>query len=405
MDEMINYSWCVLNEATTLVKSAEDLRPIDNASPFSTLKFLSLLEQSASVGNDTGWVPHHFCLYEHSESSYADSNGGSIESNMPNGKLIAFIPCYQKSHSYGEYVFDHAWANAFHQHGISYYPKLLCAIPFTPVSTSKVLVSQDSQLTESEIVAHWWQHNQSIIKKYSSVHALFLTQNSRDTLEQLQFHERLNVQFVFYNSGYQSFDDFLTALKSRKRKTINKERKALTRQDITIKRLSSGDINSQIMADFYKCYQVTYIKRSGHHGYLTEAFFSQLLKEFAENILIVAAFKNTTMIASALFFYDDNSLFGRYWGALEDVSGLHFECCYYQGIEFAIERQHKIFNPGTQGEHKILRGFTPTLCHSMHKIQHVQFDEAVGDFVRRERPHMLEYLENTKSLLPFRAEK
>ncbi|MFC3120378.1 GNAT family N-acetyltransferase [Agaribacter flavus] len=385
MDTSKTYRWKILHELDDISHLSKSLIAKTSPSPFSSLAFLHLLDTSNSTGKDSGWQAHHFCLYE-------------------NETPVAFIPCYLKQHSYGEYVFDHAWANAYHQHGLAYYPKLLCAIPFTPVTTSKVLISDNTSLSEKAILNHWLENNESTFRQYSSLHALFLPAASTDEFSAQGFHERLNVQFVFYNNEYQSFDDFLQSLKSRKRKSIKKERQALYAQGVSIKRFCRDQVSAKLIDDFYTCYQATYLKRSGHKGYLTRAFFEGLRTHMSDNIMINAAYKNDTLVGAALFFFDEQSLFGRYWGALEEVSGLHFECCYYQGIEFTIEQNIKIFNPGTQGEHKILRGFTPTLCRSMHKIEHPGFNEAVADFVARERPHMLEYLENTQSLLPFKVE-
>ncbi|MGQ8366422.1 GNAT family N-acetyltransferase [Glaciecola sp. 1036] len=365
------------------VPDASNLLPAQD--PFVNLTFLELLEKSQSVGGETGWQPNHFGIWQ-------------------NQSLIALIPCYEKYHSYGEYVFDHAWANAYHQHGLEYYPKLLCAIPFTPVTLNKMLLKPQSNLTEEDLVNLLSQHWLEMEPIHSSFHALFIPENQRQIFSQHDFHTRLNVQFVFNNQDYGCFDNFLDDLKSRKRKSIRKERNEAVSTGVNIKRFSGKEITPELMDDFYLCYQATYLKRSGHTGYLTEAFFKGLVTNMRDHIMLVMAFKNHKTVAGALFFFDNTHLYGRYWGALEDISQLHFECCYYQGIEFTIEKGLQYFNPGTQGEHKIARGFRPTLCYSMHKMRHPAFDDAVKDFTEREAPHMLQYYEETQQLLPFKLE-
>lgn len=361
------------------------------ATPFNTGVFLRILEESQSVGGDTGWLPHYFVVFANDKATAGQ-------------KPCAILPLYKKNHSYGEYVFDHAWANAFYQHGLDYYPKLLCALPFTPVSAGKLLVEDEHRVHLNELWEFILGAMQSALTHYSSMHFLFMQDEQAEYLEDKGYHIRRNVQFIFYNQDYTQFNDFLSHLKSRKRKSITKERKQITLSGVNVERLVGADITDEVMKSFYYCYQRTYLKRSGHTGYLTKQFFDMLLTEMRDNILIVRASKADELIASALFFYDEHGLYGRYWGALEDVSGLHFECCYYQGIEFAIEHNLKVFNPGTQGEHKILRGFTPTYCYSAHKIQRSDFDDAVADFTKREAPHIEQYMQDTTALLPFKQE-
>jgi len=363
----------------------------DRPTPFNTLAFLNILESSESIGGNTGWLPHYFVVFDNTDAP-------------TNGNPCAVVPMFEKSHSYGEYVFDHAWANAFYQHGLDYYPKLLCALPFTPVSSGKLLIDNNTTADPEELWAFTLSSLKSELANYSSIHFLFMPDARAEYLEKNGYHLRRNIQFIFYNRGFASFDDFLSALKSRKRKSITKERRQIQASGIVVERLTGESLSDEIIDEFYECYKRTYLKRSGHTGYLTKQFFKLLKSSMLQKIMIVKASKDAQLIASALFFYDDDGLYGRYWGALEEVSGLHFECCYYQGIEFAIDNKLQVFNPGTQGEHKILRGFTPTYCYSAHKLHRQDFDAAVADFTRREASHIEQYMKETTSLLPFKVE-
>ena len=215
---------------------------------------------------------------------------------------------------------------------------------------------------------------------------------------------RYAVQFQWYNYGYNDFNDFLNALTSRKRKDIKKSRRKLNEQGVRFTHHTGSEISPETLQFFTKCYKATYLKRSGHVGYLNDAFFEQLVESMSDNMLIVTAIENEVAVASALFFYDDTGLYGRYWGALKEIDGLHFACCYFEGIEFAIAKKLPLFNPGTQGEHKILRGFEPIYCRSHHKLQHGSFHTAVADFLQRETPHITSYFNQARNALPFNKE-
>ncbi|MBF7072404.1 N-acetyltransferase [Glaciecola sp. MH2013] len=367
-----------------------------DATPFLSYPFLKALEQTQCVDGNSGWLSHHLVIYD--------------EDAINKNTIVAFLPCYLKTHSYGEYVFDHAWANAYHHHQLPYYPKLVCCIPFTPVTGSRMLINQNIEITSQEIYQWLAAHSESIIHAAgaSSLHYLFLPEHDSSELAKQKTKQtllqRLSVQFVWKNDGYTDFDEFLAKMTSRKRRSIRKERSGVYKQgeDLQIKRFTGKDISKELMQDFYLCYQQTYLKRSGHTGYLNQAFFHQLLEQMPDKLLIVMTFDAGRCIASALFVYDDKLLAGRYWGALEDISGLHFECCYYQGIEFCIENNISTFNPGTQGEHKILRGFAPTYCYSNHHLLHPDFHHAVADFLSNEKIAMQRYKEQAESVLPFK---
>ncbi|MCW8107655.1 GNAT family N-acetyltransferase [Alteromonas ponticola] len=349
-------------------------------SPFLRAEFLSALEESECVGKKTGWLPHHVGVYEDS-------------------RLIAAMPGYIKLDSYGEYVFDHAWANAYFQHGLNYYPKWISAIPFTPVPGNRLLIQ--TGVDSAEVFESINLALQSLAtKNISSTHVLF--PHSPDLLATCSnFLLRKSVQFHWHNYHYQSFADFLGALTSRKRKSIRKTRRQLHAQGISISRYRGEEITQSHMAFFYQCYRQTYLKRSGHDGYLTRSFFNQIYHSMREHILIVEATLAGNPIASSLFFFDSSGLYGRYWGCVKHIEELHFECCYFQGIEFAIEQKLATFNPGTQGEHKILRGFEPTFCYSLHWLFHPEFSRAVSQFLIREKGTVETYFEQAKMVLPY----
>ncbi len=367
--------------------NADDYNKIFDASadgfPFLKYEFLSALEGSRSVGKGTGWTSKHILVWNEQT-------------------LVGFLPGYIKTHSYGEYVFDYSWANAYQQYGKPYYPKWINAIPFTPVTGPRILIDNSES---NETITHFLANNLSEICQdlgVSSLHFLFTPEEQSQHLKKGAAHQRLSVQFNWHNKGYADFSDFLATMTARRRKSIRKEREKLSKLRVNIKRYSGAALSKTEMRFFYLCYQQTYLKRSGHQGYLTEAFFFKILEKMPENILLFIAEQDDKPVASALLFKDQKRLYGRYWGSLEDVDGLHFETCYYQGIEFAIEERIQLFNPGTQGEHKILRGFEPTVCFSNHYLLDNMFNKAVADFLMRESPAVLQYYEDTKSLLPFK---
>ncbi len=354
-----------------------------HASVFMQYGFLQALEQSGSVSPLSGWQPRHIVAYQDEQ-------------------LVFAMPGYVKSHSYGEYVFDFAWAEAYQRHHLNYYPKYLCAIPFTPVTGQRFLYQNEAD--QSAIITDCLTFIRSQLQsnELSSFHLLFCSQSDSDLLAKQGFMQRLSVQFQWHNRGYQDFDDFLASFTARRRKSVKKERMKLQHHGLTVKRLEGADITATEMDFFYQCYRQTYLKRSGHQGYLTPKFFQQLMENMQEQLLLVVAYRDKQPIASALFLFDQQQLCGRYWGALEEWDGLHFECCYYQGIEFSIEKRISLFNPGTQGEHKILRGFEPDLCYSNHWLEEPAFARAVDDFLIREAPQIRLYQQNARELLPFK---
>ncbi|MBU2978001.1 GNAT family N-acetyltransferase [Alteromonas sp. C1M14] len=352
-----------------------------NAGPFVQYEFLNGLEQTGCVGPDTGWTPAHLVIYQHET-------------------LVAVMPGYLKEDSYGEYVFDQGWAQAYQQHGLPYYPKWVSAIPFTPVTTSQLLCApdHDRDALVGEAVKTIHEHYQT---GCSSAHILFVPPHESDEFLSHDFLARFSVQFQWYNYDYQHLDDFTAALTSRKRKSLRKSKEKLSAAGITFHPLTREAIRPEHMHFFIRCYQLTYMKRSGHTGYLTPAFFMHLYHTLSQSMLLIEARRANVPIASALLFYDESGLYGRYWGTTELIDGLHFECCYNQGIAFAIENKLPLFNPGTQGEHKILRGFEPTYCMSLHHLDNKGFHNGVREFLAEEKRQITHYFEQAATVLPF----
>lgn len=354
--------------------------------PFIKHAFLSALEESGSVSESAGWRPCHLLGYR-------------------NGLLVAGLPLYLKSHSYGEYVFDWAWAEAYQRYGLPYYPKLLTAIPFTPCWGPRLLLSPsltpvEKASVEQELIQqlqHWVDKESA-----SGWHGLFVTEDERRVLSESGFAERIGTQFHWYNRGYANWDDFAAQLSSRKRKLLNKERRQVIEQGFEFTQKTGQELTEADWELFYRFYRNTYYKRSGHKGYLTREFFLSLHQKFKAHTLMVLATRSGKTLAASLYFYDDDTLYGRYWGCEEEFPLLHFETCYYQGIDFAIARGLKRFDGGAQGEHKIQRGFEPISTYSLHWLREPGFHNAVVDFVQREAESVAEYQAAAMQHLPYK---
>lgn len=351
--------------------------------PFIQHGFLAALEDSGCTQTDTGWTPKHLLIHE-------------------GDRLIGAMPLYLKTHSYGEYVFDWAWADAYRRNGLNYYPKLLCAIPFTPASGPRLALADgiDHQpmfqtvsefLSEACLTHHW-----------SGWHCLFYPAQQQPLWIPEQTLARVGCQFHWFNRNYRDFDDFLDTFNSRKRKSVRRERRGVSEAGVTLTRLVGDQISAEDWDKFYYFYHTTYLKRSGNTGYLNREFFEAIARNLGDQILMVKAEQEGDTIAAALCFFNDTHLYGRYWGCLEEIPGLHFEACYYQGIEFAIERSIQVFDPGAQGEHKIQRGFEPTLTYSQHWLADERFHAAVADFLQRETPGVEAYQADCAEYLPFK---
>ncbi|WP_258546822.1 GNAT family N-acetyltransferase [Psychromonas sp. B3M02] len=356
--------------------SEQDWQTLSHSNnPFVDYHFFKALETSQSVSINQGWQAHHLVAKSQEQP-------------------VAVMPMYLKSHSWGEYVFDWDWADAFERYDLDYYPKLVSTIPFTPVESNKVLSStlQVSDLFSTLIEYCEQQH-------INSWHILFTEQIKTPLPEDV--YQRNTVQFHWFNRGYQDINDFFATFTSRKRRATRKERLSIAQQGLTIRHLNGHQITEKEIAFFYLTYQITYLKR-GHQPHLNIDFFKQIISSMPDNILLIIASDQDEDVACALFFHDDSQLYGRYWGATGYYNNLHFELCYYQGIEFCINHNLSRFNPGTQGEHKIQRGFEPVLTYSYHWIMHPGFKQAIKDFCQQERSHMLTYQAQCRALLPFK---
>lgn len=355
--------------------------------PFTRHEYLSALEMSGCVSAETGWTPMHLVV-------------------MDIDNVIALMPLYLKTHSWGEYVFDWAWAEAYERNHIEYYPKLVASIPFTPTTGQRIGFSAALSITAQQALIESIQHflSQTVIEhNWSSWHCLFIHEAQQHQFSQADAMQRLGCQFHWHNQGYADFNDFIARLTSRKRKNIIKER-TIARQQLQFSFIDGDKASPEQWQGFVRCYQNTYLKRSGHTGYLSPAFFEQIAATMGASIrLLIIEDVDGNLVASALYFVSDTHLFGRYWGALTECDGLHFEACYYQGIEFAIANQLMVFDAGAQGEHKVMRGFRPVKTFSSHFIAHEGFNDAIGHFCQQERAHIDIYMQQMCEQLPYKA--
>ena len=354
--------------------------------PFTRHEFLAALELSGATNQKSGWQPHHLLVYR--------------DDTEP-AQLIAVMPLYLKYHSYGEYVFDWSWADAYRRHGVPYYPKLLAAIPYTPATGQRLCVAQDEEASALYPFVAETLVQEAHRTQASSVHVLFPEQTAMKALQASQLDSRRGVQFHWFNDDFTDFDDFLSRFSSRKRKNLKKERRQVDAQHVELEVLEGPDISPELWQRFYHFYQMTYAKRSGHGGYLNLDFFQRVAETMPEHIVLVMAKHEGEYIAGALNFRDSQTLYGRYWGCIKEFEFLHFEACYYQGIEYCIDKKLQRFDPGAQGEHKIQRGFHPIETWSNHWIAHEGFSEAIAGFLNEENNAMLRYKSDAAELLPF----
>ena len=346
--------------------------------PFFDLKFFLVLEDSKSIGKGTGWISFPILAKE-------------------NDLIVGFMPIFLKEHSYGEYVFDWSWAEAFHQHGLKYYPKMLCAIPFTPI-TGPRFYARDKEVKRMLIRALEKFLEQHSI---SSCHILFPNQQDHQILKEMGWLSRHGVQFKWHNKNYNHFDDFLMTLSHDKRKKIKQERKKIKRSNVEIIQKVGETITNEDISFFYQCYCNTYQEHNST-PYLTIDFFFQLLTVMPEKLLLIEAEIDGRLIASAFNVIGLDTLYGRYWGALIYIPGLHFELCYYQGQEFCIENKLEYFEGGAQGEHKLARGFEPFTTYSNHYIVNSDFRGAIKNFLDEESEKMHEYSHDLDDRKPYK---
>ncbi len=349
--------------------------------PFVAHAFLASLEASGSVGGKTGWLPQHLVLEE-------------------NGAIVGLVPCYLKSHSMGEYVFDHGFADAFHRAGGRYYPKLQVAVPFTPVTGPRFLaVTPARRVALADGLKAMAQEVGA-----SSVHVTFPLEEEWSTLASRGFLQRQDIQFHWHNQGYATFADFLTSLSSAKRKNIRKERQAVADNGITFEHASGASLREEHWDHFFRFYMDTGARKWGK-PYLTRSFFLHLHESMRDHVLLVLAKRGGQIIAGALNLIGSDRLYGRNWGCIEDHPFLHFETCYYQAIDFAIANGLKVVEAGAQGEHKLARGYLPVKTYSLHYFGHSGLARAVAGYLDSERAAIDENQQELAEHSPFRVER
>lgn len=384
---MMQLQWL---DSISKVKAADwnALFPADY--PFTRHEFLQALESGGSVGSSsgrqTGWLVRHFVLWQ-------------------DEKLIAAVPAYLKLHSYGEYLFDWSFAEAYQNYGLDYYPKLLLAIPFTPAEGPRLGLAAGMDKAQ---LLQWLQQGVGQLNQLlplSHLQCLYAEPDDQQAFRDAGFVERFDVQFLWSNQGFQSFNDFLAVLTARKRKQIRKERATVAEQGVVLKTLSGADLDFAFWQQFYGFYCDTYQKRSRHNGYLTAETFRLWGQTMAKRIVVFAAFADEKMLAASLCFQSETTLYGRYWGCAEDFNFLHFECCYYSGIEYCIKQGLQFFDAGAQGEHKLQRGFAPVLRHGFYqfteKAQHKALNEAIARYCLQEQKALEQYRQEAELSLPF----
>ena len=352
--------------------------------PFLRHEFLLAAEETGCVSETSGWRPCHLVL------------------RHDDGALRAALPLYEKYHSWGEFVFDWAWANAYEQAGLSYYPKLVSAIPFTPASSKRLLLadSDDQDAAQGLVQAAITLATE---RAYSSVHILFPTGEESKKLGEIGLKIRKDCQFHWQNRDYVDFDDFLSTFSSRKRKKARRDRRHVVEAGIRFQRLTGDALTPDIWQVVYPLISRTFMQR-GSMPYYSLAFFEQISKSLGDQLLVVLAEDSDGPVAAAIFFIGSDVLYGRYWGSIGHYNSLHFETCYYQGIDYCIEHGIQTFEPGTQGEHKISRGFLPTSTYSAHWLAQPEFFDAIGRYVSDEGQHIDRYMDAVDEHSPYRGD-
>jgi len=354
-------------------------RLIDPDQPALRHGFIRLLESTGAAGPDTGWFPRHLTLN--------DAGKG----------LSAALPLYEKTHSFGEFVFDFALADAWHRNGLAYYPKLVSAIPFTPLVGPRIPANapgpRDQLITALE---------QTVDSGgYSTAHMLFCTNHEAKTLEARRWLRREGCRFLWHNRGYSDFDHWLGRFRSKKRKNLRRERRTVREAGIRFQWRDGEAVRHLDWAEYYPLYAATYWRR-GQNPYLPRAFFEALCQQQPESVVVIEGRdQKDQLVALAFCLRGERTLYGRHWGCTQAFDGLHFETCYHQGIEYCIANGLDYFDPGTQGEHKLLRGFEPVTTQSMHWIPDPRFHQAVADFAQQERAHNAAYMASARAHLPF----
>ena len=375
----MNQNLRFIDSISSIKKSEFDKLAQDLGSPFLNYDFLSALELSKCVTSDNGWRPMHLASNE-------------------DKKLNGFMPLYVKENSQGEFVFDHSWSYALNRAGRSYYPKLLSAIPFTPCETKKIIGDGANESFINEVI-HFMNE-----KNIETWHILFPDSSLEKDLIKNNFIKRSGYKFIWKNKNYLNFEDYLNIFKSRQRKNIKNERKKISQLNITFEIKESRNLNKNDWDDFYIFYKNTYQQRF-QAPYLNKEFFRIIHeKRYSVNPVIFFAIIDNKRIAGSLCFRGKDILYGRHWGSIYNIDSLHFECCYYQGIEYCIKNKLSSFDPGVQGEHKLRRGFEPQLTSSYHFIKEKDFYGAISDFCKKERQEIKSYLAACQRYTPFKKE-
>lgn len=348
--------------------------------PFMEYGFLRLLEESGSVGTQqSGWLSRHVLIKR-------------------DGRLVAAMPLYLKQHSYGEFIFDFGWAQAAHRAGIHYYPKLVCAAPFTPAAGRRLLVADGEAEALTPLLVEAVRQL-AVHERASSAHVLFCGEEESARLAELGLHPRKSTQYHFLNPGFSCFDDYLAALRNASRKQVRKERERAQAYGLVLSMRPYTALKAEDVEAMWRFYRTT-IANHGSEAYLARGFFQELGR--TPHAYAAMAHEGTTPVAGALFFYKGGSLFGRYWGAIRELPMLHFELCYYLPLEWGLARGLTRFEAGAQGEHKIKRGFLPNTCHSAHWAAHPGLDRAIADFVRDEARYVAREQEILSESTPFK---
>jgi predicted N-acyltransferase len=377
----VNYRTRIVSSLAEIGQAAWDalVARQSDANPFLSYAFLHAMHESGSASEDTGWVPQYLTLWR-------------------DDQLVGALPLYLKWHSYGEYVFDWAWADAYRRHGLQYYPKLLSAIPFTPVSGSRLL-AQDDDVQDTLIIL--LKTLQSSDGEVSSTHILYPPQEQAEALRKAGFMLRSSVQFHWTNDNYANFEEFLATLEQKKRKNIRAERRKVQEAGVTFRQISGKEATEADWHFFKRCYDHTYAMH-GSSPYLNLDFFLRIGATMPQNILLIQAQRAGKPIASSLVIHDESTLFGRYWGGIEDIPCVHFETAYYQPLEFCINNKLKYFEGGAQGEHKMARGFLPQKTWSAHRLTHPAFADAVEEFLKQEAGGIDAYMDKLHDRNPFK---
>jgi uncharacterized protein len=367
-----------ITSSNSFLNLKNELSELKINSSFLSYDFHSALETSGCVGKSSGWIP--FPIVARSE-----------------GKVVGFMPIYLKEHSYGEYVFDWSWAEAFHKSGLNYYPKMISAIPFSPI-TGRRIIADNIDIKKMMVKA---LEKILLDHKISSCHILFPNEEDASLFKDMGWLQREGVQFRWENKDYDNFEQFLSNLSHNKRKKIKQERKKINNLNIEVTIKQGNLILDEDIEFFYSCYCNTYLLHNSS-PYLTKEFFYQLNNNIPNKLVFIFAQQEGKRVASALNIISEHSLYGRYWGALEYIPGLHFEICYYAGQEFCIQNKLKYFEGGAQGEHKLARGFDPFKTFSNHFIANSEFKSAIESFLSKEKTHMTMYADELEERSAFK---